>query len=838
MATLYKNNIPYSNDNSAVQDWAEAQSAGAISSGAITKVRPGHWSLVVNSAEIRTFAGAPSAMTALYELYVEGGGGDFGAFSVTVTPAVDMSDIDVTDGVLTITGHSWEDYSGSPSVVGLRSDNTETFRTAVTGTDTVSVPAATERLLIGTAGAVPIFETLTVVPAYTFSPDRRPMYVQGFGTNTQKDDEISWGMPREDYRTTPITSNTAGFTDPNQNGRLKWIQNDPTIVANRGIERFQIINPAGWTSVAASSSYSGTEYAGFDGNFQPHYPSNFYTGMSLSSAPLYASQDSTIGSKTLNTPYTVSGYAAGDTTRTGQGDNTTQGDSALAWAAAVADLKATIGPNAEVCAYGGYRPCWDSAQENNLIKTQLGYSKPSTSSTAGWTGTGNSPGWTPEPGYDGVNGKANSTATFRAWFDEEVAGLRDVCGFDTIGLDTGARAWDHAAGMANDNLGNAAIDYADGRPGNDRIIEVFNDYGMKPYLESVALDRWTYMTSYDRDKLAPMTGADGVFYTKCATWAFLGSWWGYIDDANNVDKYRRIGNVGPSGWSVSGGSVWNPTDTDGGASLGDPTLNGGTGFSLNPATTEVHCVVRWDDGAVNSMLALTDGWDIFRKMLYDFNDVGIIISTYGNTSNSISSTSGGSAVTVTAQMFWDYVLGLYNGTAVRPGTTPTETSRLVVERAENSAIDMVGTSNGDIRANSSYTTLTTTTGNTPVTNSQYPRVRHTNPQATVDIICDIDFVSSADRDAFLAACDTSKLKCRLTVTSGSSIINQGTSLSYDISGSTNTNQIRFVINHTEWTTGSAPLKGFDATNWIGKDSAVPNDGWLLTSGIKMEVFES
>lgn len=834
MATLYKNNIPYSDDNGAVKKWAELEALGQIISASITKNRPGDWRLTCNGSEVRSFAGAPSAMTALYELYIEGGGGDFSVFPVTVTPAVDMSNIDVTDGTLTISGHTWEDYSASPAVVGLRSDNVETFRTSVTGTESVSVAAGTARLLIGTSGAVPIFETLTQVPAYTFVADRRPMHIQGYATTTQANDEISWGQPREDYRATPITSNTAGFSDPNQNGRLKWVQSEPTNAANFGIERFQFINPAGWTSINAFN-YSGTEYAGFDGNYQPHYPSNMYTGMSLTNVPLYAAQDSTAGATTLNTPFTVSGYANGDTTRTGQGDNTTHGDIAKAWEAAINDIKSTVGVNAEVCAYGGYRPCWDNANLDNLIKTQLGYSKPSTGND-GWSGTGDSPGWTPEPGYDGPGGTANSSATFRSWFDEEVAGIRDVCGFDSIGLDTGARAWDHAAGMANDAQGNAAVDYEDGRPGNDRIIELFNDYGMKPYLESVALDRWTHTNgSYDSKKLVPMTGADAVFYEKCATWAFLGSWWGYIDETGE-DTYRRIGSgptaTGPEGWSVSGGYVWNESGTDGGATVGDPDLSGAGVFGAN---TEVHCVIRWDSTEVRSLLAMTNGWDIFRRLMYDFDQAGIIISTSANTTNSIASTSEDAAVTVTPTMFWDYVIGLYNGTSTRPSSAPppaTETVLAVAERTEDQGTDMFITGGqGWLQNNNSMVFSGTNVGSG---SSTYPRLRCTGADPNTNAVVDFPCGTDAVRDAILAE-DQDKLFARVTITEGGTTWTVDSRF-YSDGGTTSTtlSQIRFLVDGADWSPSRPQVVDPQlnpVTEWYGEAL-----GWDVTSGMKMEII--
>ncbi len=490
---------------------------------------------------------------------------------------------------------------------------------------------------------------------YGFVADRRPLYIVGYATTTQNQSDITFGTGNNaDKRKTPLTSaSSADFLDPTKNGRIDWIDGDAAAAIGYGFERMNYSNIAGWTSLSNTNS----SWPALQGNNQPHYPSNPYTGLSLTEATVMASATSDAGAITWDTPFTVDGYSNSDTANKGASD-TTPGDQQKAWAAAVQytkDLITAEGGTPEVIAYCGYRPLWTDKTQQAFDKTLLGYSKTSTGNETAWDGVdANSPGWTPEPGWDGVGGTSSSSETFSAWFDEEAAGLYSL-GFDSIGLDTGARVWMNSAGMSKDANGTEYTNGYGDFTGDDRLIEHFNDYGLKPYFESVPLDRWTHMSSYDKTKLVPMTGADAVAYESTAYWAFFGSWWGYVGDGGFSEFNNTL-----SGWSSSGGSVFNETQTDGGATVGDPALAGAGKFGAN---TEVHCVVRWGGGETNAVLQLTDGWLKLRQMLYDFNDAGIIVSASANAQNAYHG--------VTAAEFYGFVKDLADGNiTTRPDITP------------------------------------------------------------------------------------------------------------------------------------------------------------------------
>ena len=97
MTTVYKNNIPYADNNNAVQVWATAQVTSAVTSAVIAVDRGSTVSLVINGTQIGLFDGAPTAMTVLYEAFVANGGknADFGALN-TITPSgLDMTGINM-----------------------------------------------------------------------------------------------------------------------------------------------------------------------------------------------------------------------------------------------------------------------------------------------------------------------------------------------------------------------------------------------------------------------------------------------------------------------------------------------------------------------------------------------------------------------------------------------------------------------------------------------------------------------------------------------------------------------------------------------------------------------
>ena len=497
---------------------------------------------------------------------------------------------------------------------------------------------------------------------YTVAVDRRPMYVGGYATSIQSGSVITFGRNTVAYRKTPLTSAPdADFTDPTKNGRIDWIDNNAANAIAEGIERVNYSNPAGWTSI----SNSNASWPTLQGNFQPHYPSNWYTGMSLTQATLFAGEDTTAGAITWDTPFTVGGYSNSDTANKGATD-TTPGDQKKAWAAAVQYTKDLINAQSptgtpEVICYGGYRPLWTDKNQTAFDKTLLGYSKVSTEAgtTYQWSGLGSSPGWTPEPGWDGVGGTANSSDTFNDWFAEELAGAYSL-GFTAVGLDTGANVWKHAGGMSNSGTNSEYTNAYNFSDGNGRIIDVFNSYGLKPMFESVALDRWTHMNvnAYDKTKLVPMTGNDGEYYKQAATWAQAFTWWGYVRDVNTDGTPKAIDfnefNNTLSGWQASGGSVFY---VNGVATIGDPTLAGAGAF--NTAETEVHAVFRWGSSEVNAVLQQTDGWLLLKQMMYDFHSAGLIVSAASNTSDPFHG--------VTAAEFLQYVVELHeNQSLTRP----------------------------------------------------------------------------------------------------------------------------------------------------------------------------
>ena len=505
---------------------------------------------------------------------------------------------------------------------------------------------------------------------YVFSADRRPMYVVGYATGTQPGAEITFGRGQAGFRKTPVTSaSEADFEDPTQNGRIDWVNGDVADAISFGMERINISNPAGWTSISGSNSV----WTALAGNKQPHYPSNFYTGMALTEATLFADVNSTAGAVTWATPYTVDGYSA-DCPNKGFSD-TTPGDQKKAWKAAVSHVKTLVtteGGTPEVIAYGGYRPLWTDNTYTDFDKTLLGYSKPS-GSTAGWTGTGTSPGWTPEPGFDGPGGTSSSDETFSSWFDEEAAGLYDL-GFQSIGLDTGKAAWENAEGMSL----YGTTPYGD-TAGSDRIMQVFNGYGMKPYFESVMTDRWTHMgSSYDAAKLVPMSGADAAAYTSGATWAFFGSWFGYVGAVEGSPAINTVlGNP-------SGISVYNPTGGDGTSTLGDPTLSGARVMGQD---TEIHCIFRWSSAEIKDILDLTDGWVVLRQIMYDYHKAGIICSPGSNADDDYTD---GSGTVVTAADFYGFIVDLYEGNITsRPEVyvppTPRQVMTWVMSSTDNAS---------------------------------------------------------------------------------------------------------------------------------------------------------
>ena len=161
------------------------------------------------------------------------------------------------------------------------------------------------------------------VAPFSFTADRRPIYQAAYaGQRTTDGGTITFGTNKQDYRKTPATGQS--MTNPSTNGKLDWLNDKVIPTTTYGFERFHLTNIAGWTSY-------GTD------NEQPHYPSNCYTGLSLTEAPYYNAMNSTVGVDIQATPYTDTGLQSG-----------TPGDNVEAWTAAVAALKTAAGVDSEI----------------------------------------------------------------------------------------------------------------------------------------------------------------------------------------------------------------------------------------------------------------------------------------------------------------------------------------------------------------------------------------------------------------------------------------------------------------------------------------------------------
>ena len=276
-------------------------------------------------------------------------------------------------------------------------------------------------------------------------------------------------------------------------------------------------------------------------------------------------------------------------------------------------------------------------------KTQLGYSK-SSNVAAGWTGTGDSPGYCPEPGFDGstVSGISASIDKISGWFDEEFIGLKTI-GFDGIGIDTGTRVYDNAAGRANGTVP-GSITNPDGTS-SDALVDYFNSWGMKPVFEGVGLDTWTNGTG------ANAAPANDGRYAASAYWAYFGSWWGYSGTAGG-ETITPVNFSDPSGGYISDTGV-----------VG--TAGNARAFT---SSEEVHCIFQWGTGTVIEDLMVGDpsvgtgtgiGWLGMKQIMWDFHDAGLVVSAAGSVTASVDGTP--------ASDFFSYVESLYTDpTQVRP----------------------------------------------------------------------------------------------------------------------------------------------------------------------------
>ena len=655
MATTYKNNIPYSDNNAAVTRWATDNSVGTVSSASIDAVRVGQWDLTVNGSVVRSFAGAPSAMTGLYELFKAGGGDDasFSLFSLTVTPIIDMTGVDVTDTEITITGHTWEDYSGRPMVIFYDGDNRVISSISVTGTEVVSIPANTDRIVVGAAGAIPVFYTSIEIPIYVWTVDRRPMFVAAYAS--QKMEKVNgsgqeiagngngvgptWGVNQTAWRRAPLAGSPENlFTDPATNGPLNYVQGiftNPDQPIDLGFERMNISFISGWTNLKNSVSD--------DDDVQGHYPSNPYSGLELSETQVMMKSDSTVNSFTSYTPFTPTGEQSGDA----QNPNP-KGDMKKCWTVAVADLKQDIinkGGDPQIICYAGYRPLYTDNTMASIDRTLLGYS--TQSDRGGWTGTGDSPGYTPTPGQntpvsaERPVGYSSSDEAFSAWWDYELDGVREL-GFDGIGLDTASGMWWNAANMTG--VGNAPNGDYGNVDGSPRLWDFFKDRGLFTQAEAVTWEALEYTTK-------PWSGSDAPTYEQGAYWGLAGTTVGWVG--------RTLDSLAIYGWSgLSSGpndgtlpaSVYN-FDQLNVATLGDPVEGG---LTIDRNTTEVHSIWRWGNVVFQSLLG-TFTWPAMCQIMYDFHSAGFVVGSGGSTTNTMTDAAG---QTITAKEFNEWVVRL------------------------------------------------------------------------------------------------------------------------------------------------------------------------------------
>ncbi len=850
MATLYKNNIPYSTGNAAVVKWADEQALGSVLSASIDKIREGHWDLTVNSAVVRSFAGAPSAMTALYELFIDGGGaeGAFASFAVTVSPTLDMTSVTITDDTVTISGHTWEDYSGRPQVVFLDDDNRELARIDVSGTETVSIPASTERMIFGSAGAVPVFFSSLEIPVYVFTADRRPMFISAYAsqkmkpgpaTNTNNQGE-TWGQNTPAYRKCPVAgSPDSAFTSTATNGPLAWSSNNHTQTdgpLDVGFERLTYSFISGWSCL---SEYNGQPLDGEDGRSgapMPHYPSNGYGGLFATECQVATDDTNTPFTYISQTPFTDTGIPSG-----------TKGDLKRCWEETIAAAKAkitSVGGTPEIICYQGYRPFYTDDTMQTLDRNTIGYSKQT--DRGGWDGTAGSPGYTPTPGQStpGRLGYSNTDEAFNDWWGYELNGLREM-GFDGVGLDTGAAMWWNSAGMTGAAGTEGSI------PGSPRLHDLFYSYGMAAQVEAVNWDGRAGVNGTTK----PWGGADGTLdnnageiYEQGPCWGLAGTtvgWVGRTQDSHEVVAWNGT-SVAPGDGTLYA-SVYNRAGLTGGntenATLGDPILGGCPIPLVGPTGkgTEVHSVWRWNNAIILTLFQ-NFTWTAIKQIIYDFHSAGFIVSMGGATRSPEHDTTDKDGNPVTPKDFMEYLLELADGTITqRPGADPPPppagTPGLLASsvREANAPLDMqTSGNNGWILANSSYTSITGSSDILPVNNGTYTRLR----SAGTNVWCDFNFGSETARDAFLnlAEVDTSTMIARLTVEDANgNVLAYGESSPFDTAGVANAGSanLQVKIENTQWLQGSVPTPGTDNTNWVGKP-----EGWLLSSGYKVELFDS
>jgi hypothetical protein len=516
----------------------------------------------------------------------------------------------------------------------------------------------------GVVGQSPLYSELFSIDidVNVFVPDRRPIVAGGYATQTTRavyngvdnlipaEEEswvgMIWGAPESLNRKTPALTEPDSAFDvyavdgvSGGNGKLGSAART-TFYIDNGFERYHYWNLGGFTNTTGG------------GNLQDYYASIPYSGLFLDSVDYITTKDSTVGVINSPSPYTPDGTGAG-----------VPGDNQRAWIAKFNEIKTRVGAGGgvgEIGVYCGYRPMYTDSTMTTPSRVHLGMDP-------NWSGTGDSPGYAPEPGSDYVDannpGSSSSTANFVAHWAPEVAGLKSM-GVDLIGLDTGGKMWLNSAGMTvSGSPGNKSDQPT--RLGDGRLNSVFDNLGIQQYGESAP------MWSYGPNGRSLGNPPDGVVnnqgaYDSCP----------YLSSYNQQCGYDGLDEDGIAFAVGSGGGFWiyNEAAADGGATIGRPTSesfpNGS--YKFNPATTEIHGIVNWGEQTLSDRYlkrpdgsgGFAGGWTTLKQVLYDSYTAGMIIGVGGSVTSSIVDAKG---YTVTPLEFHAYVMDLNNGViATRP----------------------------------------------------------------------------------------------------------------------------------------------------------------------------
>ena len=501
--------------------------------------------------------------------------------------------------------------------------------------------------------------------SYTFAADSRPLWVAGYATQTTSSDprvdnsaggQFIAGVTNNSgkpYRKTPVAGAAdAVFEDAATNGRISWIDDNVKPAVDEGFERLQFINCNGHTNLngtqtdafRTADSMSTTVIA-----MQPHYPTMVYGGMDLTTHKYF--YDDLDSAKVISapTPFTDTGQPSG-----------TPGDAKTAWAKALEYIRAQTVNDLEITSYQGYRVPFTDDSMTTLLTDVTSLSSQSNSNLATpqkkavWSGSGTSPGFCPEPGFDANASGSKSPVDWvekaKMFWDAEIAGLYELGFDDGIGLDTGTRVWDNAAGRSNGSNHYLDSDFGtpnapDGTVSSD-LVDFFNGFGIKPMFEAVGLDTWTVGAGINA---AP---ANDGRYANSAHWAFFGSWWGYEGTVTGLDGNDITIDSTMFGQTSSGGRV--------SQIAGDTYVGAGANKrKFDRATEEVHVIVQWNGTQLNNLIngtgaGMAQGIGLLgvKQILWDMHNAGLVVSASG----SATATPGG----IDSADFRAYVLDLYN----------------------------------------------------------------------------------------------------------------------------------------------------------------------------------